>query len=173
MFKRILAATDGSANGNRAVETAADLAARYGAELVLVHVVQPGRVPDELRHMARVEHLVEPETRPHPHPGNVPSGHGYVLGGGEARDELRMATVIGERLLESAVETAGKHGVTSVAQVCETGDAAGLVIDTARERKADLIVTGTRGLGKLRGVLMGSVSHKVQQLAPCSVLVVR
>ena len=38
--------------------------------------------------------------------------------------------------------------------------------------KYDLIVIGSRGLGSLEGVLLGSVSHKVTSLAETPVLVV-
>ncbi len=37
----------------------------------------------------------------------------------------------------------------------------------------DLIVIGTRGLSDLGGIVFGSVSHKVLQLATCPCLVVK
>ncbi len=50
------------------------------------------------------------------------------------------------------------------------GDA---ILRVAETQGVDLIVVGTRGLGALKGVLMGSVSHKVLHYAACSVLVVK
>ena len=41
------------------------------------------------------------------------------------------------------------------------------------ERKADLIVVGTRGLGGAKRLVLGSVSTRLVHDAPCSVLVVR
>jgi len=53
------------------------------------------------------------------------------------------------------------------------GDPAGRIVEAARKRGADLIVIGSRGLGDLQGMLLGSVSHKVAQLAPCTCIIVR
>jgi nucleotide-binding universal stress UspA family protein len=51
----------------------------------------------------------------------------------------------------------------------EVGDPAGVIVDIARARGADLIMLGRRGLGTLARLLLGSVSHKVIQVAdrPC------
>ena len=43
----------------------------------------------------------------------------------------------------------------------------------AEVRKAELIIVGARGRGRLKGLLLGSVTHKVIQHARCPVLVVR
>jgi nucleotide-binding universal stress UspA family protein len=43
----------------------------------------------------------------------------------------------------------------------------------ANTRKADLIIMGSRGLGTLAGLVLGSQSQKVISHAPCPVLVVR
>jgi len=50
------------------------------------------------------------------------------------------------------------------------GDAAEAIIQTAEDQHADLIVMGRRGLGKLKGLLMGSVSERVARHATAPVL---
>ena len=51
---------------------------------------------------------------------------------------------------------------------------AGAVIsDIARIEQCDLIVLGSRGLTNLASLIVGSVTNRVLQTAPCSVLVVR
>ena len=47
------------------------------------------------------------------------------------------------------------------------------IIDTAKDKAADLIVMSTHGRTGLTHVLMGSVAEKVVRLAPCPVLVTR
>jgi nucleotide-binding universal stress UspA family protein len=54
-----------------------------------------------------------------------------------------------------------------------TGDPADVLVQEAEESGADLIVVGTRGLNVAQRWLIGSVSTKVVQHAPCDVLVVR
>jgi len=42
------------------------------------------------------------------------------------------------------------------------------VLSVADAQKADFIIMGRRGLGSTKRLLMGSVSNKVSQLAPCN-----
>jgi nucleotide-binding universal stress UspA family protein len=53
------------------------------------------------------------------------------------------------------------------------GRPASAIVDLARDMRADLIVLGSRGLGRLRSMLLGSVSAEVVDHAPCPVLVAR
>jgi nucleotide-binding universal stress UspA family protein len=53
------------------------------------------------------------------------------------------------------------------------GDPAEVILDVAKEQAADLIVIGSRGLSGIRRFLLGSVSAKVSEHAPCSVMIVR
>lgn len=52
------------------------------------------------------------------------------------------------------------------------GPEAESILKTAEKLQADLIVMGTRGLGAVKGLLIGSVSRKVIHLASCPVMVV-
>jgi nucleotide-binding universal stress UspA family protein len=47
------------------------------------------------------------------------------------------------------------------------------IVDVAKIEKCDLIIMGSRGLSNLAGLIVGSVTNRVLQTAPCSVLVVR
>jgi nucleotide-binding universal stress UspA family protein len=47
-----------------------------------------------------------------------------------------------------------------------------VIVSTAEEQKADLIVMGARGLGPVKERLLGSVSHRILTLAPCATLIV-
>jgi len=53
------------------------------------------------------------------------------------------------------------------------GQVADAIIKVATTRESDLIIMGSRGLGRLAGALLGSNSQKVVSEAPCPVLIVR
>jgi nucleotide-binding universal stress UspA family protein len=60
-----------------------------------------------------------------------------------------------------------------VTRVLLTGRAASAIVDHAAASRAELVVIGSRGLGPIRSMLLGSVSAEVVDHAPCPVLVVR
>ena len=75
-------------------------------------------------------------------------------------------------VLEDAVKQVGKLPCEIRTELIE-GSAAQAIIEVAETRKCDLIVMGSRGLGTLAGLLLGSTSQKVVAHAPCPVLIVR
>jgi nucleotide-binding universal stress UspA family protein len=76
-----------------------------------------------------------------------------------------------EEALGRACAAAREHGVPATAEMLE-GDAAHEIVELARGRAIDAIVVGSRGLGAMAGVLLGSVSRSVVHGADCPVLVV-
>lgn len=79
-----------------------------------------------------------------------------------------------ERLYElsDAMAALRDKGVQAHA-VERKGDAAEMIIDEAEKEHVDTIVMGHRGLNDVQRWLLGSVSSKVVEHAPCDVLVVR
>ncbi len=53
------------------------------------------------------------------------------------------------------------------------GEPADAIVETAREKSADLVIVGTSGKNAAERAVMGSVSTSVLHHAPCDVLVVR
>jgi nucleotide-binding universal stress UspA family protein len=76
------------------------------------------------------------------------------------------------RFAEQLAQELAEHHIPATSSVV-AGDAAHEIIDAARRRDADLIVTGTRGLHGLERVILGSVARNVLLHAPCSVIVIR
>lgn len=77
-----------------------------------------------------------------------------------------------EKTLNKALKEVGKIPCEIHTELLE-GDPAFAIIEVAATRKSDLIVMGSRGLGRLAGLLLGSTSQKVVAHAPCPVLIVR
>ena len=77
-----------------------------------------------------------------------------------------------ESILEKAIQTIGEVPCKVETGIVE-GSPAESIIEVANTRKSDLIVMGSRGLGRLAGLVLGSTSQKVVAHAPCPVLIVR
>ncbi|WP_342239443.1 universal stress protein [Inquilinus sp. OTU3971] len=146
----ILCAIDGSRSAQKALEFAADLARDRAGTLLVMHIQRThgsSMVSPGLAGFERVEHIRVTEA-----------------------DMLRGAA---ERIAEQGARFARERGVLSVEAMVGEGDPAGRIVEAARDRRAEIIVIGSRGLGDLQGLLLGSVSHKVAHLAPCTCIIVR
>ncbi|MGQ9834294.1 MAG: universal stress protein [Candidatus Villigracilaceae bacterium] len=77
-----------------------------------------------------------------------------------------------DEILRAALKEVGPTPNEVKTEMLE-GSAAEVIIEVANTRQVDLIVVGSRGLGQLVGLLLGSQSQKIIQHAPCPVLVVR
>ena len=147
MLKNILVGPDASPASNRAINLAADMAGKYGATLHLLYAVREMQLPPELKKMAEVEKIA-----------------------GARSDVLDF---VGKKILGEAQARALKKGATKIKSSLERGDPATAIMRYGKRRKVDLIVLGTRGLGQVKGMLMGSVSRKVTNLSDISCLIIR
>lgn len=163
---RILVATDGSDQARAAVTMAVRVARSIGASLTVLHVVSPlasgapGGPPGIVRVFpigTMIPGLQKP-TEILQRPGD-----------GIDRDTL----VAGEEIVEEAASEARRSGVQNVDTRVEAGNCAEIIVETAREIDASMIVVGSRGLGRLAGLFLGSVSEMVANHAHCSVLIAR
>jgi nucleotide-binding universal stress UspA family protein len=142
-------AVDGSAPSLRAVAFAADLAAKYGAELILLTVAREFSLAltAELEAYTRQENIDAPL-------GELGSAH--------------AETVLAGARLEAQAKGPPRISTRSL-----TGDPAEEIIAMAKDLQPDLVAIGSRGHGRLAGLLLGSVAQKVLAHAACPVLVVR
>lgn len=174
MFKRILVGVDGSTSAQKAAALAADLAKLYDADLSIAYVVGGGQVSPELMHLVEVEHLSGPRAEaPADEPG-FPPDVDVLVNQAESQDAARRAwDLLGQRTLERMGHLAVQHGAPRIETHLLQGDPAEEVLKQARSCNADLVVIGSRGLGQLKGLLLGSVSAKISQLAACTCITVR
>ena len=79
------------------------------------------------------------------------------------------------RLVGDAVKAIREAGMTANGEVRDmaAGHVAKAIVETAAAKNIDLIVMGSRGLSDVQGLLLGSVTHKVIQMANIPVLVDR
>jgi nucleotide-binding universal stress UspA family protein len=139
----ILLATDGSKEAQLAATTAADLAEKTTSEL---HVVTVG--PD----------LPLYELTEHP---------------ADFEDVLREQRRQAKEVLEQQAKRIEESGGTVKETHLREGRAEEEIVEVAEELGAGLIVMGSRGHGRLRRALMGSVSDAVVRHAHCPVTIVR
>jgi nucleotide-binding universal stress UspA family protein len=147
MIDRILVTTDGSAASNRAVGLAAHMAVKHDASLYLLNVIREMQLPPELKKMAKVENI------------------------GQARQDV--LDFVAEKVLGDAERRAKSKGAKQVRKATAQGDPATAIARHAQRNKIDLVVMGTRGLGNVKGMLMGSVSRKVANACNVNLLLVR
>jgi universal stress protein A len=142
--RRILVPTDFSDNSARAVRYAAELADKFQAELVLLHVVQD---------LA----LVLPDAVM---PTPLPTAD---------LDQLMESAKAG---LRAQIGALNLDRLNPRAEV-RFGSPAGEIDAAAKDLGADLICVSTHGRTGLAHLLLGSVAEKIVRHAPCPVLVVR
>ncbi len=147
-FKRILVPTDGSDNAGRAVKVAIDLAKRYEAEIMILHVIQV--------------------------PHNLLAASSRTASATILDQYYRESGKEGQKIVDNALSIAKSQGATARGKVLDkpTSLVEGIT-NFAVAEKVDLIVMGTRGLSGFKKLLMGSVSSGVLSHTICSVLIVR
>lgn len=83
--------------------------------------------------------------------------------------ELKQAA---QAMVGDAANTLANAGYQAT-EIVQLGDPADQIMKIAGKHKVDLVVTGAKGMGAVARFLLGSVSMKLVQHSPCSVLVVR
>ena len=147
MISKILIAVDGSRHSLKGVEYGAEVAKGLGAKVLLYHVVKPYNLPDSLRQFAKAEHMATIDA-----------------------DLLKKGA---QYLLAGALDAARRVGLKEVEIEADEGGIARSIVARAKSFKADLIVIGSRGMGDVEGMLRGGVSHRVETLSKCPVLIVK
>jgi nucleotide-binding universal stress UspA family protein len=145
--RKILLATDASRDAEKAALIASDIANSTGSELHVLHV---GNTKDF--HVA---------------PGAEQSFSPRTVSLGEIREKA-------EKTLEEAVKQVEEAGGTVAQAHLRSGDPDDEILRFCDEQGGfGLIVMGSRGLTRIKRVVMGSVSESIVRHAHCPVLVAR
>lgn len=146
MFQKLLVPLDGSEHSKAALHTAMAMARESGGSVVALHVIE-----------------IVPYMLLNDDPIGVERTH--LLN--EMVDDLKKkAEKIFDEVLTGARDVPVKKRT-------ELGHAASVICQVAKNEGCDLIVMGTRGLSDLKGLLLGSVSHRVLQRSEVPVLLVK
>jgi nucleotide-binding universal stress UspA family protein len=148
MVKKILVPTDGSEHAVKAIRFAADLAAQYDATIYLMHVVSKLDIPEDFLRYAEVE-------------------------GFEEAPEVVYLQKVGNAIIGEAAKGIDRERIKNVHTELIHGNPAEKILEFAKEKGIDMIVIGSRGLGGVKGLLLGSVSTKVCHLAECTCVTVK
>lgn len=146
-FKTIVAAVDFSETSMRALQRAADFAARDGAELHVLHVFT---APWNQLHFGVPAPLDQPHLQM------------------QYRDSLeRRLTEFAQPALEA------RPGLRSRLSLHDYSGHRSGIVEYAKNESADLIVLGTRGRTNMRDFLLGSTAEKALKESGCSILAVK
>ncbi|MCY6379459.1 universal stress protein [Hoeflea prorocentri] len=176
MINTVLIATDGSSHADKAVAFGCDIASKYGAKVVVVHVLLRDHLSESLRHMAAQEYGATGQEMPFtaviaasPY-GRFPLANIIPEDVSGPHDALHA---VANHIISNATRIAREHGVKDVDSRIEDGNPASRIVEAAEETGADLIVTGARGLSDLKALMVGSVSHRIAHTAPMTCIAVR
>lgn len=145
MYKKILIPTDGSPRSDLAVREGVELGLKLDAEVMVLHVVPVAQALAVLYSERTVEAFKA------------------------ITEELEKS---GEEILQKVKAGYQDKGLNVNTKMLK-GNAAYEICNEAREGRYDLIVMANRGLGEIKGYLLGSVSNRVVRHASCSVLIVK
>lgn len=155
-IKKILYATDLSKNSRPAFGYAASLTKQFGAELMVLHAIEP----------------INPNTYSH---------IGGMMGEAEWVNiqtdfENRMVDDLGSKLREFC-----DHLQTSIDEIelrdehllVRKGMSVDIILGVAEEMDADMIVMGTHGYGMVKDAIMGGTARRIVRRSTTPVMVVR
>ncbi|APE42578.1 hypothetical protein BOO69_03455 [Sulfitobacter alexandrii] len=147
MIKSIVVGFDGSEAAERALKMGCELALKFDARLEICHTPLEETVTFAAEAIS-----------------------GFYVGPTAAHDEMLREAAI--KVAERARGIAAEAGVPEAEVHIGHGIPAENVLARAKAAKADLIVTGRRGLGAVKGLFLGSTSQEISRTAECAVMTV-
>lgn len=147
LIRKILVAVDGSKPSLEASIQAIDLAKRFEAELIAIHVIDP-----------RYSRL---ETALSPRPGRL-------------KEAVMLAMEKGKQNLDKVKQNATEKNVRVKTDIIVgKTSVANEIVEYAEEENINIIIIGSRGISGFKRMLLGSVASQVVTYAHCPVFVVK
>ena len=146
MVKKILFPTDGSENSKKAIDYAVEIAKSFSAKVLIVHSYE---IPAVV----------------YAHP-SATINYYYLKGDLEKSLEDSGTAILNE--IRTEFESRGVNADV----LLKKGEAGFVITEEAEKEACDMIIMGTRGLGTVKSLLLGSVSNYVIHHTKCSVFLV-
>jgi len=173
MVNKILVALDGSSHAQKALGIAITLAKDSGSELLALNVASDTPLTEGERRMAEAEYSSE-VSHALTSTGIIPATDQKLGASSLSQFDNRagpaVRRILGQQIVNQAAAEARRQGIAEVSTVVESGDPVNIILQQAKQARPDMIVMGSRGFSDIKGAVLGSVSHKVAHLAPCSVV---
>ena len=77
-----------------------------------------------------------------------------------------------QEILSKCSKIASEKGI-SIKTLLLQGNPASVILDYCKKENFDLVIMGSRGLGKFKQLILGSVSNKIVHHCQCAVLLIR
>lgn len=151
MFETILLPLDGSKQSERALPVALEVAKRFRAAIVLVHVVEPAR------YFTQIAGLENPQA--------------VEMALEQAQRQDRASITRGRNYVARMREQIHEEGIRATSHVL-MGPVAKTLLKLIGDHDADLVVMTTRGRSGVRRAVLGSVADEMVRTATCPVLLV-
>jgi nucleotide-binding universal stress UspA family protein len=147
-FSKILIAIDESrtsTSSGRAIDYAIKVARDYDAQLIILHVIRSSNT--NLQSTSLPSYLIEMKKR-------------------------TQSSLV--KITEKIHEESDKQNILRMkTEIVASSRIADAIVNYAKDKHMDLIVVGSRGRSKLKGMLLGSVASDVVRYAHCPVLTVK
>jgi len=144
LYSKILVPVDGSEISYRALDAGLFFSEKLGSNITVIHVMED--IP--------ITHIESQKL---------------------LNDMLEISAACkqqGQDILSKCSETANNKGMM-VNTILLKGNPASIILDFCKNGKYDVIIMGNRGMGKIREIILGSVSSKILHNSSCPVLLIK
>ncbi|NOQ44194.1 MAG: universal stress protein [Nitrosopumilus sp.] len=90
----------------------------------------------------------------------------------DRKEYLEILRKFGNKVLIKGKQTAKNKGL-DVTTMIKEGNISNEIVKLAKNKKCNLIIVGSKGLGATARFFLGSISNKLANNSPCSILIVK
>jgi len=156
MYTKILLATDGSDNANRAAERVIEFQKKWNSKVVVFHSIEHHMIPKSIPYM-------------------IPTfaGQTYAIPNVDYEESQKKYEKAGGQILTETKKMFDDAGMPVETRLIKYEKPEDYIINILEKEYFDLVVLGSKGHSILERIFAGSVTQEVLNNAYCDLLVVR